>query len=147
MLNWIFGTILYSVFGTILYSVFGTKCESPTKPLYEWGNANATFTKVKTPITRDLFDQSPKFKRQNIRRQKLPYLLWPNFSSITSVKLILLGQTWFWPILHHHNVLVVVSHFFSICVGWILAFDGLLKSSLTWQVRNEGFFLNFRELR
>ena len=38
------------------------------------GNANATFTKVKRPITRDLFDQSPKFKRQNIRRQKLPTL-------------------------------------------------------------------------
>ena len=38
------------------------------------GNANATFTKVKRPITRVLFDQSPKFKRQNIRRQKLPTL-------------------------------------------------------------------------
>ena len=38
------------------------------------GNVNATFSKVKRPITPCLFDQPPKFKRQNIRRQKLPTL-------------------------------------------------------------------------
>ena len=33
------------------------------------GNDNATFTKLKRPITPDLLDQPPKFKPQNIRRQ------------------------------------------------------------------------------
>ena len=110
------------------------------KVIYSY--VNATFTKVKGPITRDLFDQSPKFKRQNIRRQKLPTLTKLQLHNFCQINFM--GP----------NVILTNSPsssssscsssssttFISICAGWILAFDGLLNSSSTWHVRNEGFF-------